>query len=427
MPRKTRDERLETRTARLRLPIRREPYWKGIQEGRAIGYRRIGGQRSGTWTARFYDPKTANKRQFQSLGSADDYLDADGVETLTFSQAQEKAAEFFAACLRNQGIKREPVTVRRAIEHYMEAYRARGGKAEKDTQTAIDAHILPALGDILVGDLGTGKITAWRDKLATAPARLRSGQNTKTRKVRAAKDGDAKRARQSTANRVLTILKAALNRAFIDGLVESDDAWRRVKPFKNVDAPKIRYLTEGESRRLVNACPDDFRRLVSAALLTGCRYGELANLKAGDLDGANKIAHVRETKAGKPRAVHLTNEAVALLSGLAAGRPRPALLLAKGDGKAWGKGHQVRRLAEACNAAGIAPAINFHILRHSFASRLAMAGVPMQVIAASLGNSEAICAKHYAHLSPSHVGDRMREGFGSLGIVPEANVAPLRA
>ena len=391
-----------------------------------MGYRRVGSGKAGTWTARFYEATATPPKQFQAIGSADDYLDADGVDTLTFAQAQDRAAEFFADCQRSRGVRREPITVRHAIEHYMEAYRARGGKAEADTKSTINAHILPALGDMLVADLTPGALSKWRDKLATAPARLRSGPKTEVRRTRIAIDPEARRARQSSANRVLTVLKAALNKAFADGLVERDDAWRRVKPFKNVDAAKIRYLTEDKSRRLVNACPEDFRLLVSVGLLTGCRYGELANLRAGDLDVKAAIAHVREAKAGKPRAVYLIDEALRLLSSLAAGRSREDHLLVKEDGTVWGKSHQSRRLAEACVAAKITPAISFHIIRHTFASRLAMAGESMQVIAAAMGNSEAICAKHYAHLAPSHVADRVRAGFGTLGIVPETNVVALR-
>jgi hypothetical protein len=56
-----------------------------------------------------------------------------------------------------------------------------------------------------------------------------------------------------------------------------------------------------------------------------------------------------------------------------------------------------------------------------------MAGVPMTVIAAGLGNSEVICAKHYAHLCPTYIGDSLRAGFGILGIVPpETKVVTLR-
>ena len=87
-------------------------------------------------------------------------------------------------------------------------------------------------------------------------------------------DEDARRARKATANRILTMLKAALSRAFHADRVSSDAAWRKVKPFKRVDEAVVRYLTTAEARRLVNACREDFRKLVLAALLTGCRYAE---------------------------------------------------------------------------------------------------------------------------------------------------------
>ena len=42
MARTVRDTNLETRTARLRLPMRTEPYWRGLEKGFALGYRRRG-------------------------------------------------------------------------------------------------------------------------------------------------------------------------------------------------------------------------------------------------------------------------------------------------------------------------------------------------------------------------------------------------
>ena len=75
------------------------------------------------------------------------------------------------------------------------------------------------------------------------------------------------------------MLKGALNRAFIDGRVSSDLAWRRVEPFEAVDAARIRYSTVAEAKRLLNASDSEFRPLVRAALETGCRYGELIRLE----------------------------------------------------------------------------------------------------------------------------------------------------
>src|SRR5450432_2761956 len=68
MPRTIQDPKLDTRAARLRLPHRREPYWRSISEGLAIGYRR--GAKGGTWIARHYTPDYG--RRFQALGTADD-------------------------------------------------------------------------------------------------------------------------------------------------------------------------------------------------------------------------------------------------------------------------------------------------------------------------------------------------------------------
>ena len=423
MARKARNERLETRTARLRLPVRREPYFHQIQEGRGLGYRRLPGSKSGTWIARHYERDRVPRNTYKSLGSADDYMEADGDGTLTYHQALDAAAEWFASLSR--GPKAAPISVADATARYMAHYLAKGGKAERETVSVIAAHILPKLGTMKVDGLTAGTIKAWHDALATTPARLRADASGK-RKSRPATDSVAKRARRSTANRILTVLKAILNLAYRDGLAESDDAWRRVQPFANVDAAKVRYLTDDEATRLVNACDPAFRPLVIAGLLTGCRYGELCNLHAGDLDLEHGRATVRESKASKPRIVTLTSEAVRLFEQAAAGKPRTALVLTREDGAPWGKGHQSRRLADACKAASIAPAIGAHILRHTHASRLAMAGTPMSVIAAQLGNSEAICAKHYAHLSPSYIADRMRSGFADMGIVPETSLKPIR-
>ena len=52
---------------------------------------------------------------------------------------------------------------------------------------------------------------------------------------------------------------------------------------------------------------------------------------------------------------------------------------------------------------------------------------PMAVLAASLGNTEAICARHYAHLAPGYVADTIRLHAGGMGIVStETHVVPLR-
>lgn len=308
---------------------------------------------------------------------------------------------------------------------YAADYAARGGKDAKGLKTAIDAHVLPKLGSKLVKDLTPGAIRQWFRALATAPARVRSKEGKIATRPLDATDAEATRARRATANRLLTILKAALNLAYRDGKVQSDDAWRRVAQFRNADAPRIRYLTDAEAVRLVNAADPTFRPMITAALLTGARYGELVRFRVADFNPEAGQLHVRVSKSGRPRYIMLTAEGAEFFRQICAGKKGSALIFTKPDGDPWGKSDQTRRTKVACEAAQIAPAIGFHILRHTHASRLVMAGVPLGVAAAQLGNTEAVCAKHYAHLSPGYVAESIRAAFGPMGIVAETNVKPM--
>jgi integrase len=66
-----------------------------------------------------------------------------------------------------------------------------------------------------------------------------------------------------------------------------------VRGFREADAAKLRYLSDEEARRLTNACPPDFRALVTAALLTGCRYGELVAMTGDDFDSDSDTVRAR--------------------------------------------------------------------------------------------------------------------------------------
>src|SRR5215510_5948915 len=103
------------RAARLRLKKRREPYWRSISEGLAVGYRR--GLKGGTWIARHYSAE--HGRRHQSIGTAD--ADADGAHVLSFAQAQEGARKWFADLgRRDRGeVRSGPYSVRECLEEYL--------------------------------------------------------------------------------------------------------------------------------------------------------------------------------------------------------------------------------------------------------------------------------------------------------------------
>ena len=93
-------------------------------------------------------------------------------------------------------------------------------------------------------------------------------------------------------------------------------------------------------------------------------------------------------------------------------------MFAQEGGSGWGPAHQHRPMREACRHAEIEPPVSFHILRHSYASLLTKAGVPLQVVASALGHADArMTEKHYAHLAPSHVAQLIRENLPRIGAV----------
>jgi integrase len=165
---------------------------------------------------------------------------------------------------------------------------------------------------------------------------------------------------------------------------------------------------------------------VQAALLTGCRYSELVNLTCADFNADTDTVALRQTKAGRPRHVVLTEEGRHLFTQWTAGRAANERIFLRVDGKPWGASHQQRPLAAAAHRAQLSPAPTFHILRHTHASLLAMRGVPLRVIAVQLGHRDTrMTEKHYAHLAPNYVADTIRAQFPRLGIAKQTIVIPI--
>lgn len=425
MSRTLREATLDTRAARLRLAPSRKPYWRSVEGGLQLGYRR--GERGGVWRARRY---IGTRYLETTLGVADDETDADGAKVLGFRHALAAARTWWQAEERRDlGVPEQragPYTVSDALDDYLAYYVSKGGKSENATRTAANVHVRPPLGKIVLDKLTTRKMRDWHHGLAGAARRLRTRAGKEQQLAKIDDDPEAVRARRATANRILTILKAALNHAFAERHTQSDAAWRAVKPFREVDAPVVRFFTEDECRRLVNAAEPEFRRLLQGALLTGMRYGELSRLKVLEVNLDAGTASVRRGKGGKGRHVVLTDEALALFRDLTAGRPGSALVFAHDDGRPWGMSHQIRPMSEACRHAGIVPAAGFHICRHSHGSALAMKGVPMQVIATQLGHADTrMTERHYAHLAPNFVADTIRANFPTLGLGTGTGIASL--
>lgn len=88
----------------------------------------------------------------------------------------------------------------------------------------------------------------------------------------------------------------------------------------------------------------------------------------------------------------------------------------------------VRAMRAACVAGKIVPAATFHTLRHTYASHLVQASVPLLFVATALGHGDTrMVEKHYGRLAPSHVADMIREKLPRFGVgIGKSNVTDLR-
>ena len=426
MPAKVRDSKLDTRTARKGLEVRpdmpNKPYYRLIEPGLHLGYRKRAGE-PGTWVVRRYGGEgryvVENLRTSDGrLVIADDYSEPDGNAVLSFAQAQERAKAFRPGADGRNG----SYTVNDALDDYFQFLEGDGRAKHSimDAKGRANGLIRPKLGDVKVAELDAERLRTWRNNLAKAAPRLRTRKG-EPQKHRAASDA---RARKATTNRVWTILRAALNHAFENRKdITSDAAWRKVKPFKSVDAARPGYLSVAEAERLINACEPDFRLLVQAALQTGARYSELARLTVRDFNADGGTIHIAQSKSGKRRDIVLADEGRAFFAELTACRAGNEPMFRR----QWGPSHQIRLMREAVAAAKIEPGISFHGLRHTWASLAVMNGMPLMVVARNLGHADTrMVEMHYGHLKQDYVTEEIRKGAPKFGFKPNTRVVLMK-
>jgi len=217
----------------------------------------------------------------------------------------------------------------------------------------------------------------------------------------------------ATVNRYLAIIKAILNKA--------KDEWGTLAVVPKIklltlDNARYRWLTEEEESRLLPLCAPHLRNLVIFLMDTGARLREGTQLTWADVDlERTPRAAVRfmRTKSGKPRAVPLTERVETMLRRLKAECPsgknrvflyRPVGRGGVGDnetkpGKAVPFNNPFGTWDTARKRAGLED-VNLHDLRHTFASRLVMSGVPLLSVSKLLGHATIEMTMRYAHLAP---------------------------
>lgn len=253
---------LESRSARLKLAPRKRPYWNTTPKaGVHLGYRRIANT-NGTWVARTYQGRSG-VYETSAFAQADDYAESDADEVLTYYEAARRIAGA-APAVRHSST----YSVQDAVTAYLD-YIARHRKSIVDARSRLNAYVLPYFGERPLSGLTPTDFDAWSTWAFTHDPR----SDQQKRKKKAIAPAERERRRRATLNKVITYIKAALERGFQQGYVESRGAWARLRKFKGADTARIARLSAEEARRLTNVAAPDFRRLLEVALITGARYG----------------------------------------------------------------------------------------------------------------------------------------------------------
>ncbi len=202
-----------------------------------------------------------------------------------------------------------------------------------------------------------------------------------------------------SVNRYRSRLSSMMNRAIAWGYREGNPV-RMVVRLKEEKLPD-RYLTPDEFQALLDICDEDLRAFVHLATVTGMRRGELMALQWEDIDLESGYLVVRAaiSKTSEGRTVPLNGEAREILRSFSNHHEGRVFLFKNFPRRRWER--VIRDLGwDRINVPRLRK-WRFHDLRHTCASWLVMADVPMSKVAKILGHKELKTTQRYAHLADS--------------------------
>ncbi|MFC4253188.1 tyrosine-type recombinase/integrase [Sinimarinibacterium flocculans] len=406
MARTPRDARIETRKARLKLQERHDPHWRQVVPGLFIGYRRANARSNGVWYSRKLEAGRYRKKR---VGQADDHIDADGKVTLTYTQAVDRVREVAAgksvSAPRHYG---DGVVLNDVIDAYLSARQTIPGGRQNRVMSEGNAKLTRQSWDRYGATIGQMPVTAIDTKtLQTWHAGIAKAPPTKRGKVMSfnPREPQQLRGRKATANRVLTTVKAALRWAQVEGLLSDahPDYWARVKPFAIDEDPLPRMLEPDEVSRLLKSAAPELRELLTGAMMTGARYGDLCALKVGDFNVEGGVVRIQQGKTGKLLWQPLTPEGKKFFERISVGREQNEPMFRREDGRPWRKSEAARPMHEAAQTSKL-QGVTFKAMRSTYGKLLLLATRDIELVAKALGHSDSrITRRHYAHLLPSEV------------------------
>lgn len=213
----------------------------------------------------------------------------------------------------------------------------------------------------------------------------------------------------ATINRELTIMKHMYTMAI------KEWEWCRDNPVKRVSMekekpPRDRWLTYEEEEKLLEACPAWIREIVTFALNTGMRQGEILSLKWTDVNLLKGIAILHETKNGEKRSIPLNRTVWNLLKEKSRVRYLASdYVFTSSVGTKIDSGNLRADFNKILKKVKI-ESFCFHDLRHTFATRLVHKGIDLYKVQKLLGHKDNKTTQRYTH----HYPESLRDGVNAL-------------
>ncbi|MEQ9010074.1 tyrosine-type recombinase/integrase [Algiphilus sp.] len=387
---------IQTVKQRTALTPRREPYWATLATGRHIGYRRK--DDGGSWIARAYDPAT-RKRIYRALPEVSRVAASE-----QFSEASRKAREWFNHL--DRGGRPETITVAEACELYAKDQRdKKGDTAADDAEKRFKRYINDdPIANIQVDKLQRRHVAEWRKRMSAVPA----APPRRGAKYKDAPAPPMRKRTDSTVNRDMVCVRAALNYAKREGYVTTDFAWSEpLKPKANADGRRDLYIDRAQRLALINALPSDLAAFVRGLCLLPLRPGALAKIKVSDFDARAGILHVKLDKAGSNRKIPLPDQTAKMLREQMKNKLPGALLFTRGDGEPWTKDYWKKKVSSAARDAELPEGVTLYTIRHSVITDLVTGGFDVFTIARLAGTSVLMIQNHYCKVKEELARDAL--------------------
>lgn len=210
-------------------------------------------------------------------------------------------------------------------------------------------------------------------------------------------------AEPGTINGETMLLRAMVRKAVAWGWIDRDPLPAGAFTRLPEERGRVDFFAPEEWRAFLAAVEDDVRPVFRALLYSGSRLNEVLSLTWGDVDiPGRKVTFTMRKVGSRLKTQRMSRAFAEVLEALPRGTPR-AHVFTRPDGAPWPDHEVKRRYYRAARRAGTRETLTIHSIRHTFASWLAIDGVPLRTIAELLGHSSVEMTFRYAHLSPAHL------------------------